>query len=144
MAELSPEKVKNFKALNTIWSACDGINLCPFVCAPTRYFRLSQMVQLIAAVIGWDFSDYEFMRIGERRNTLMRWYNYREGLTADDDRLPSRLYDEPIRTGRHRGARIDRVKFREMLDLYYKMAGWDAEGRPTKAKLVDLNLDWLA
>jgi aldehyde:ferredoxin oxidoreductase len=144
MAELSPEKVKNFKVLNTIWSACDGINLCPFVSAPTRYFRLSQMVRLVAAVTGWDFSGYEFMRIGERRNTLMRCYNYREGLTADDDRLPDRLYEEPIRSGRHQGARIDRAKFREMLNLHYTMAGWDAEGRPERAKLVDLNLGWIA
>jgi aldehyde:ferredoxin oxidoreductase len=144
MAQLSPEKVRNFKALNTIWSACDGINLCPFVSAPTRYFRLSQMVQLVAAVTGWDLSGYEFMRIGERRNAIMRWYNYREGLGAGDDRLPDRFYEEPIRTGRHRGARIDREQFRGMIDLYYAMSGWDVAGRPMAAKLIDLNLDWLA
>lgn len=143
MAQLSPEKVRNFRALNCIWSACDGINLCPFVSAPTRYFRLEQMIRLIAAATGWDFSGYEFMKIGERRNTLMRSYNYREGLTAADDCLPDRFYEEPIRTGRHQGVRIDRAGFHKMIRLYYAMSGWDSEGRPTEAKLRDLHLDWL-
>ena len=144
MGELSPEKVRNFRVLNCIWSACDGIGLCLYACAPTRYFRLSQMVQLVTAVTGWDFSAYEFMRIGERRNALMRWYNYREGFTAADDVLPERYYTEPIRTGRHQGQVIDRNKFAAMLLLYYQMAGWDNAGRPTEAKLVDLHLDQLA
>ena len=102
------------------------------------------MVQLVTAVTGWDFSAYEFMRIGERRNALMRWYNYREGFTAADDVLPERYYTEPIRTGRHQGQVIDRNKFAAMLLLYYQMAGWDNAGRPTEAKLVDLHLDQLA
>jgi aldehyde:ferredoxin oxidoreductase len=144
MAQLCPEKVKNFKVLNWIWSGCDGINLCPFVSAPTRYFRLTQMAQLIQAVTGWDFSSYELMRIGERRNALMRFYNYREGFSAADDTLPERFYDEPIRSGRHQGARIGKAKFKEMLELYYSMVGWDRQGRPINAKLHDLNLDWLA
>jgi aldehyde:ferredoxin oxidoreductase len=27
---------------------------------------------------------------------------------------------------------------------YYQMAGWDTEGRPTRAKLEDLALEWVA
>jgi aldehyde:ferredoxin oxidoreductase len=27
--------------------------------------------------------------------------------------------------------------------LYYQMVGWDEEGRPTRAKLVELGLGWL-
>lgn len=141
---LAPEKVRNFRVLNIIWSACDGIGLCLYASAPTRYLRLSQMVRMVAAVTGWDFSSYELMRVGERRNALMRCYNYREGFTAADDSLPERFYNEPIRTGRHQGSVIDRARFQEMIQLYYAMMGWDEAGRPTKAKLYDLNLDWLA
>jgi aldehyde:ferredoxin oxidoreductase len=27
---------------------------------------------------------------------------------------------------------------------YYRMAGWDEEGRPTQGKLEELGLDWVA
>ncbi len=144
MGALLPQKVRNYKVLNCIWSATDGLGLCLYACAPTRYFRLSQMVQLVAATTGWDFSAYELMRIGERRNTLMRWYNYREGLTAADDSLSERFYREPIQTGRHRGSVLNREQFAQMIRLYYQMSGWDDDGRPTAAKLYDLGLDELA
>jgi aldehyde:ferredoxin oxidoreductase len=31
-----------------------------------------------------------------------------------------------------------------MLDEYYKFRGWDEEGVPTKEKLEELNLDYIA
>ncbi len=139
-----PRKVRNFRALNLIWSGCDGVGMCLYACAPTRYLRLEQIAQSVAATTGWDFSSYELMRIGERRNAIMRWYNYREGFTAADDRLPERYYLEPIRTGRHAGSVINRDQFQEMIQTYYAMSGWDDSGRPTLAKLYDLGLEWLA
>src|ERR1041384_2226593 len=75
-----PEKIRNFKALNNLWSAADALDLCIFAIAPTRLLSMPLMAQMIAAVTGWETSDYEMMRIGERRNHLMRWYNLREGL----------------------------------------------------------------
>jgi aldehyde:ferredoxin oxidoreductase len=74
----------------------------------------------------------------------MRWYNYREGLNASDDRLPERYYTEPIGTGRHAGSVINRVQFQEMIRTWYAMSGCDETGRPTRAKLYELNLDWAA
>jgi len=139
-----PVKVRNFRALNLVWSGCDGVGVCLYACAPTRFLRLEQIAQTVAAVTGWDFSSYELMRIGERRNTMMRWYNCREGLSAADDCLPERYYSEPIRTGRHAGSVIDRDRFQSMIRMYYAMCGWDEEGRPTLAKLLDLHLEWLA
>jgi aldehyde:ferredoxin oxidoreductase len=139
-----PRKVRNFRALNLIWSGCDGLGICLYACAPTRYLRLEQIAQTVAAVTGWDFSSFELMQIGERRNTLMRWYNYREGLNASDDRLPERYYTEPIGTGRHAGSVINRVQFQEMIRTWYAMSGCDETGRPTRAKLYELNLDWAA
>ena len=35
MEKLSHEKVRNFKELNNLWSAADGINFCIFAIAPT-------------------------------------------------------------------------------------------------------------
>lgn len=137
------DKVRNFKALNNLWSGADALDLCIFAIAPTRLLSLPQMAALLAAVTGWETSDYEIMRIGERRNHLLRWYNLREGLSASDDTLPDRFFDEPIATGPRKGERLDRQKFHDNIQFYYQMMGWDEHGRPTEATLLDHGLGWL-
>ncbi len=72
----------------------------------------------------------------------MRVYNIREGMKPEDDRLPDRFFDEPIRSGAKAGIHLDREKFREYLDLYYEMMGWDAQGVPRPATLYDHHLEW--
>ncbi len=139
----SVDKVRNYRSLNLIWSGTDALGVCLYACAPTRYLRLEQIAELVSGVTGWDFSSYELMQAGERRNALMRWYNLREGIGAAADLLPERYCEEPVRTGRHAGARIDRLKFGEMVRAYYEMSGWDGEGRPGRAKLLELGLEWL-
>jgi aldehyde:ferredoxin oxidoreductase len=142
MGYLGPEKVRNFKALHDIWSGADVLGLCLFAVAPTRVLGLDEMAELLAAVTGWETSSYEIMRFGERRNHLMRVYNRREGFTAADDTLPDRFFDDPIREGQWTGVRLDRRAFREALLLYYQMMGWDEEGNPLPATLVDHHLEW--
>ena len=83
MGEISRRKVRNFKALNNLWSGADTLGLCIFAIAPTRVFSLTEMAEIVSAATGWDYSAYELMRLGERRNHLMRHYNYREGLSAE-------------------------------------------------------------
>ena len=143
MDHVGVDKVRNFKALNTLWSAADALDLCIFAIAPTRVFTLEEMTQLLAAVTGWTTSSFEVMRYGERRNHLMRAYNLREGLGAADDRLPDRFFDEPINAGPWIGARLDRDKFAAAIAAYYRMMGWDESGRPLYETLVDHHLEWV-
>jgi aldehyde:ferredoxin oxidoreductase len=142
MGELSARKVRNYKALNTIWSGCDALDLNIYVSAPTRALSLDEMAELLAAVTGWSTSSYEVMRFGERRNHLMRVYNLREGLTADDDTLPDRFFDDPIPQGRWAGTRLDREAFRTLIGTYYRLMGWDDAGRPRYESLLDHHLEW--
>jgi aldehyde:ferredoxin oxidoreductase len=142
MAELSGRKVRNFKALNTIWSGCDALDLNIYAAAPTRALSLAEMAELWRAVTGWDASSHELMRYGERRNHLMRVYNLREGLTAADDTLPDRFFDEPIAQGKWAGVRLERAAFAEALRTYYRMVGWDEAGRPHFETLLDHHLEW--
>jgi aldehyde:ferredoxin oxidoreductase len=118
------------------------LGLCLFAVAPTRVLGLDEMAGLLAAVTGWETSSYEIMRFGERRNHLMRVYNQREGFTAADDTLPDRFFADPIREGQWSGVRLDRQAFRDALLLYYQMMGWDEEGNPLPATLVDHHLEW--
>ena len=141
MDELSIDKVRNFKALNSLWSAADSLGMCIFAISPTRILTLEEMAGLVSQITGWNFSSFELMKIGERRNTLMRIYNLREGLTAEDDTLPDRFFDDPIRQGRWRGTVIDRAKFSAMIKSYYLMIGWNDAGIPLTETLYDLNLN---
>ncbi len=142
MEQLSVEKVRNYKALATIWSGADALDFCIFAIAPTRVFSLQEMADMLAAVTGWDTSAYEIMRWGERRLHLMRLYNLGAGLTAADDTLPARFFDEPIHEGDWAGTRLDRARFEEAVRTYYFMMGWDLDGRPRRETLIDHHLEW--
>ena len=110
MGELSERKVRYYRVLNTVWSAADALGICLFAAAPTRALTLEEMAQLLAAVTGWETSSYELMAFGERRNQLMRLYNVREGLTAADDTLPDRFFEDPIPDGAWTGVTLDRAR----------------------------------
>jgi aldehyde:ferredoxin oxidoreductase len=143
MDRLAVEKVRNFKALSTLWSGADALDMCIFAIAPTRVLTMHHMAELLGAVTGWNTSAYEIMRFGERRLHLMRVYNLRQGLTAADDTLPARFYEEPIGgEGRWARTRLDREGFAQMVRAYYRMMGWDDLGRPRYETLVDHHLEW--
>jgi aldehyde:ferredoxin oxidoreductase len=145
MGYLGAKKVRNFKALATLWSAADALDFCIFAIAPTRVLSLANMAEMLAAVTGWNASSYEIMRYGERRLHLMRVYNLREGLTAADDTLPDRFFDEPLRMPGDRwdGTRLDREEFAKAVRTYYRMMGWDETGRPLYETLLDHHLEWV-
>lgn len=137
MNDESIEKVRMFKALNNLWSAADALDFCIFAIAPTRILSLEHMTAILAAVTGWETSSHEVMRFGERRNHLMRAYNYREGFRPVHDTLPDRFFDEPIAEGPRQGDVLNRDIFNSRLDSYYRMMGWDENGAPLKETLVD-------
>jgi aldehyde:ferredoxin oxidoreductase len=143
MGYMGPEKVRNFKALHTLWSAADALDMCIFAVAPTRILSMPVMAELLRAATGWETSSYELMRYGERRVHLMRWYNLREGLTKADDTLPTRFHTRAIEGGPQAGAVIDRQKFAESVQTFYAMMGWDEEGVPLESTLYDAGLGWL-
>jgi aldehyde:ferredoxin oxidoreductase len=102
------------------------------------------MAELVGAITGWRTSAWEFMRWGERRNHLMRLYNLREGLTAADDVLPDRFFEEPVANGRLAGSVLDRRGFGDAVRTYYAMMGWDERGVPRFETLVDHHLERFA
>ncbi|HJN39083.1 MAG TPA: aldehyde ferredoxin oxidoreductase C-terminal domain-containing protein [Chloroflexota bacterium] len=142
--EMSARKVRQTVVLKRWWSGgLESLLFCLYATAPVRYMPPAMMAQAVGAATGWDFSLWEFMQIGERRLNMFRVLNHRAGLTAADDVLPDRFFDEPIAGGPYGGVRLDRGEFAEARRLYYEMVGWDAEGRPTAAKLHELELGWL-
>ena len=142
MQYVGPDKVRNYKVLNTIWSACDALDICVFASAPTRALSLEMICSLLHGITGWKTSSWEFMRFGERRNHLMRLYNLREGLTAADDTLPERFFTEPVGHGRLKGTVLDKAGFSDAVRTYYRMMGWDDRGVPLKETLIEHHLEF--
>jgi len=138
----TPEKARNYAVLSEFWSALDALDVCPFASAPVRILSLDDVAALVRAATGWETSSHEVMRWGARRLQLMRIYNLREGLTAADDGLPARFFDEPIDAGPLLGSRLDRTAFDAMIGTYYGLMGWDVRGVPTDATLLAHHLDW--
>jgi aldehyde:ferredoxin oxidoreductase len=58
---------------------------------------------------------------------LVRKFNLREGLELEDDNLPQRLYDEPLKTGNA----IKEAELKSMRHDYYSLRGWDDDGIPS-------------
>jgi aldehyde:ferredoxin oxidoreductase len=141
MDDISPEKVRNLKALLALWSAEDALGVCIFAGPPTRVYTLPDLAALLEAITGWSASDWEIMRLGERRLHLMQVYNRREGLTAAHDTLPDRFFDDPISQGRWAGTRLDREVFAERVLLLYRLLGWDDTGTPRPETLLDHGID---
>jgi aldehyde:ferredoxin oxidoreductase len=136
--DLGPEKVRLAKYeidWQVFWNC---LGLCMFM----PYSKI-QMRDLVQAVTGWETSLFELAKVGERALTLARVYNYREGMTAEDDVMPWR-FAEAFDSGPTEGVNVPASEMAAALDLYYEMRGWDREtGAPTSAKLHELGLSWL-
>ena len=101
------------------------------------------MVEIVKCVTGWDTSIYELLKVGERMAAMGRMFNLREGIGADEDTLPERLF-EPLPDGPNQGKGFSREEFETAKRDYYGIMGWGpADGRPTPGKLHELNLGWL-
>ncbi|HEV8673483.1 MAG TPA: aldehyde ferredoxin oxidoreductase family protein [Methylomirabilota bacterium] len=99
---------------------------------------------LVSAVTGWDMDAAELERVGERIVNVERLFNVREGVRRNDDVLPWRVMHEPIPDGPSAGMYCPPAELSGMLDAYYALRGWDAEGVPTRERLAALDLTALA
>jgi len=138
-----PVKMRLAAITQRYMSLLDSLELCAFCFASGWFFDAQDLVTAVRAVTGWHTNLWELMLIGERRINLMRAFNAREGMAAADDRLPPRMA-EPLEGGPTDGWRVDLQAWQRDRALYYGMMGWDPEhGLPTRAKLYELELDWV-
>ena len=141
---LEAEKIRYAVYTQRLYSLMDSINVCQFVYgAAWQLYSPNQLLDMARAVTGWDLSLWELMKVGERRLNLMRAFNAREGFTREDDVLPPKL-SQPKQGGPSDGAFIDPAELEKAKDTYYAMCGWDNNGIPTRARLEELGLGWVA
>lgn len=98
-----------------------------------RFFRdligWPQLIRLIKATTGLEFEESQLREKANNIATLRRLINLREGLRKQDDILPARFLEEP-RTDD--GSKVTREECMYMLEEYYKLRGWNNEGKPVK------------
>ena len=122
-------------------SVLDALGGCKFMAV---LVSPGEIVDLVRAATGWDFTIDEFRKCGERLQTMARAYCAREGMRREQDILPERLMSDPLPDGPGQGMVLDRPSLEKMKDRYYELRGWDvATGVPTPTKLHELDLDYL-
>ena len=138
------------KAALTKWhgdltSVYDSLGLCMMAGNVWTALGPTHFAKLYSAYTGWYITPLELMKTGERIFNLMKAYIVREGLTRKDDDWPVRFYQEAVPEGPAKGALLSKDKMNRLLDEYYELRGWDKKvGVPTKGKLIELGLDYVA
>ncbi len=138
-AKLNP-RITEGKALlaarmHNLMAVYNGLGMCKFY---ARAFSPTPLTEALNNLTGWKWTWEDLMRAGDRIFTLKRLYNTRLGVTRGDDQLPHRIL-----TLEKRGAEIPNIPpeaFRKMLDEYYEIRGWTADGLPTAETLSALDL----
>ena len=119
----------------------DSLVMCRFTAE--RGFGLyvgEPYAAMLRAVTGWTVDVDELERAGERVINLERMFNVREGVRRAADVLPWKVMHEPIPDGPSAGMYCPPEELAAMLDGYYALRGWDADGVPTPQRLATLGL----
>jgi aldehyde:ferredoxin oxidoreductase len=133
---LRPEgKARMVRDAQLIMAVVDSLALC----SSMRFvLGLQSLLGLYRAVTGRLLEEDQAYLIAERIANVERLFNLREGFGREDDTLPKRLLAEPMPTGPSTGST---VSLDVMLEEYYALMGWDADGVPTQEQLQKLGLE---
>jgi len=114
----------------------DSLVMCYFA---TVVLEPSDFCNLINTATGRDLKPMDLLKIGDRINALHRAYNYRCGIRRKDDTLPKRAMT-PLKEGGAAGKTPD---LDGLLEQYYRLRNWDADGKPDRQKLRELGLEYV-
>jgi aldehyde:ferredoxin oxidoreductase len=83
-----------------------------------------------SAVTGVEFTLDDLLARSKDLYDLTRLIDVRLGVSRKDDQPPARWIKDPVQTGPLAGKVLKEETFQEILDIYYRLRNWDAEGRP--------------
>ncbi len=119
------ERSEAEKLVVAIWQSLNSLGLCEFVGSFQKY----PLLQIIKAVVGWDITIDELVKIGIRIQTLRQAFTLREGIDIINNKLPERAVS---------------IDYLADYKGYCKKMGWNpGNGYPFENTLNDLNLDFV-
>lgn len=137
--EDKPQLVKDWQ---DVFALIDAAGVCVFFSVrnyvtPTRDIRPEGILRLLNAATGFGYDMDSLIEAGERIINAERLFLIRAGFGPAEDSLPPRIVKEPLPDGPGKGhvCELD-----QMLPVYYRLRGWDAQGRPTPKTLEALGL----
>ncbi|HIJ87400.1 MAG TPA: hypothetical protein HPP97_06885 [Desulfuromonadales bacterium] len=107
-------------------AAVDSLVACKFA-----FFgaSLEEYAELLTAVTGVAYSPQRLKEIGRRIVLTERFYNCANGFSRKDDMLPERFFTEAGSSGDGIDIHpLDRARFEEELDKYYRIRGLNEDG----------------
>jgi aldehyde:ferredoxin oxidoreductase len=129
---------KGYLAVKTEDLGCilNAACICHF---PAIAFSEHDILSMINAATGFNYSLDDMMLVGERMWVLKRALNNMFGVTKADDALPKRLLT-PLKEGHAEGSVPD---MEVMLKEFYGLRDFDVQGRPSRKKLESLGLGYM-
>jgi len=118
-------------------SFANQLTICKFMLRVSK-IKLAEIVEVLNAITGWDWTIEDLEKVGERVFTLERLINVRDGISRKDDILPQKI-SVPAKTGPRKGRAP--VPHDKALDEYYKLRNWATNGLPTKKALMEVDLE---
>jgi len=122
----------SFRHLINVSGACmfavDGLNF--------------PLMEVVAAVTGWDLTADEFIKTGYRIATLQHAFNLREGFRPSDFTMPPRIEGKPpFKVGVFKGLTLDMEGLKRQ---FYDAMGFDYQtGAISQEKIAELGLEGL-
>jgi len=118
-------KAKLFLEFEDRFNIHDSLILCRFY--RDIYWDWNYLSTIVEVTTGLKLNEAQLRKISSTIQNETRRFNLREDITAKDDTLPKRFFDEPL--GKD-GKTIRREELQRMLQDYYALRGWSSEGVP--------------
>ncbi|MHB8828528.1 MAG: aldehyde ferredoxin oxidoreductase family protein [Syntrophales bacterium] len=100
---------------------------CLIIC---RFYRdlypWEELSRIIRITTGLNWGKAELARYAGHVLSLCREFNLREGITPEDDSLPSRFHSERLPES---GKVLSEDDLHRMIQDYYRLRGWNEQGR---------------
>ncbi|MBE7461511.1 MAG: hypothetical protein HS112_13390 [Zoogloeaceae bacterium] len=127
---------------------CNNTGICVFHSSwgDPDLINVSDIAKMVTAATGEEFTADDMRRIATRQLNMEKAINAKfTAFTKKDDYPPERELEEPVSRGIFKGWKLDRDKWTEMLERYYRMHKWDTDtSYPTRESLSELSLDSVA
>ncbi|MCL2766141.1 MAG: aldehyde dehydrogenase [Peptococcaceae bacterium] len=131
-ADMSAEIVDWMEMMHNIDDAtCICCGMSGFCLKPP--YHIHNYPKIISAACGLDLDSDSLKKIVNRNRNLHRAFNNRRGMSRKDEVPP----DD------HWKKRFPEIE-KNLMDVYYKYKGWNDDGIPTKERLHELDLDYVA